>query len=202
MDNSETFKSLICIYQKGNLAESLPKEIITWCYPLNNIFVLLGSIFSSPAWYTRCLCQILLTLYLEIHKWLEVFWNILFCYLLLWFSCSVVSDTFAAPWTAALQAPLWDLPGENFGVGYCALLQGFLPTLGWNLHLLRWQASSLPLSHQGSPCFAFSGFSNNVFMFTPIKFIFKRIYQIFSMVRKFDQPVGWEISFIRRWYWT
>ena len=106
MDNSETFKSLICIYQKGNLAESLPKEIITWCYPLNNIFVLLGSIFSSPAWYTRCLCQILLTLYLEIHKWLEVFWNILFCYLLLWCSCSVVSDTFAAPWTAALQAPL------------------------------------------------------------------------------------------------
>ena len=96
----------------------------------------------------------------------------------------------------------WDLPGKDFGVGYCALLQGFLPTLGWNLHLLRWQASSLPLSHQGSPRFTFSGFSNNVFMFTPIKFIFKRIYQIFSMVRKFDQPVGWKISFIRRWYWT
>ena len=73
----------------------------------------------------------------------------------------------------------WDLPGKNTGVGYRALPQGFLPTLGWNPCLLRWQTSSLPLSHQGSPWFTFSGFSNNVFMFTPIKFIFKRIYQIF-----------------------
>ena len=95
----------ICIYQKGNLAESLPMEIIKWCYPLNNIFVFLGSIFSFPACYTRCLYQILLTLYLEIHKWMKVFWNILLCYL--WFSCSVVSDTFATPWTAAPQAPLF-----------------------------------------------------------------------------------------------
>ena len=30
------------------------------------------------------------------------------------------------------------------------LLQGIFPTQGWNLHLLHWQADSLPLSHQGS----------------------------------------------------
>ena len=31
------------------------------------------------------------------------------------------------------------------------LLQGFFPTQGLSLHLLHWQADSLPLSHQGSP---------------------------------------------------
>ena len=104
---------------------------MTWCYPLNNIFVLLGSIFSSPAWYTRCLCQILLTLYLEIHKWLKVFWNILFCYLLLWFGCSVVSDTFAAPWTAALQAPLSiGSPRQGFWSGLLRPPPGVLTNSG------------------------------------------------------------------------
>ena len=29
-------------------------------------------------------------------------------------------------------------------------LQGIFPTQRWNLHLLHWQADSLPLSHQGS----------------------------------------------------
>ena len=31
------------------------------------------------------------------------------------------------------------------------LFQGIFPTQGSNLHLLRWQADSLPLSHQGRP---------------------------------------------------
>ena len=37
------------------------------------------------------------------------------------------------------------------GVGCHFLLQGIFPTQGLNLHLLHWQADSLPLSHQGSP---------------------------------------------------
>ena len=48
----------------------------------------------------------------------------------------------------------WDFPGENTGVGCHALLQGIFLTQGLNphlLHLLHWQADSLPLSHQGSP---------------------------------------------------
>ena len=42
----------------------------------------------------------------------------------------------------------WDSPGKNTGVGCPALLQGIFPTQGLNpplLHLLHWQAGSLPL---------------------------------------------------------
>ena len=44
-----------------------------------------------------------------------------------------------------------DSPGKNSGVGCHALLQGIFLTQRWNLHLLHWQADSLPLSHLGSP---------------------------------------------------
>ena len=49
---------------------------------------------------------------------------------------------------------LWDFPGKNTGVGCHFLLQGIFPTQGLNprpLHLLHWQADSLPLCHLGSP---------------------------------------------------
>ena len=42
-------------------------------------------------------------------------------------------------------------PGKNTGVGCHCLLQGIFQTQGSNLHLLSWQADSLPLSHQGNP---------------------------------------------------
>ena len=48
----------------------------------------------------------------------------------------------------------WDAPGKNTGVGCCALLQGTLPTQGWNLqfwHFLNWQAHSLPPVPPGKP---------------------------------------------------
>ena len=45
----------------------------------------------------------------------------------------------------------WDFPGKNTGVGCHFLLQGFFLIQGWNWHLLHWQASSLLLSHQGTP---------------------------------------------------
>ena len=48
----------------------------------------------------------------------------------------------------------WDPPGKNTGVGCCALLQGIFPTKGLNLcllHLLHWQAASLPLAPSGKP---------------------------------------------------
>ena len=44
-----------------------------------------------------------------------------------------------------------DSPGKNTGVGCHFLLQGIFSTQGSNLHLLHWQADSLPLSHLGSP---------------------------------------------------
>ena len=52
---------------------------------------------------------------------------------------------------ASLLCP-WDSPGKNTGVGCHALLQGIFPTQGSNTHLLRllhllhWQANSLPLA--------------------------------------------------------
>ena len=67
-------------------------------------------------------------------------------------SCSVVSDSFHLHGLqpARLLCP-WDSPVKNIGVGCPFLLQGIVPTWGWNLHLLHWQADSLPLSHPGSP---------------------------------------------------
>ena len=47
----------------------------------------------------------------------------------------------------------WDSLDKNTGVGCHFLVQGIFPTLGSNLsllHLLHWQADSLPLSHLGS----------------------------------------------------
>ena len=43
---------------------------------------------------------------------------------------------FVTPWTVACQAPLWDSPGKNTGLGCYALLQGIFLTQGLNLHLL------------------------------------------------------------------
>ena len=44
----------------------------------------------------------------------------------------------------------WDFPDKNTGVGCYILLQGIFPTQGSNPHLLHWQVTSLPLSHQRS----------------------------------------------------
>ena len=52
---------------------------------------------------------------------------------------------------ARLLCP-WDFPSKNMGVGCHFLLQEIFPTQGMNPSFLHWQANSLPLSHQGSPC--------------------------------------------------
>ena len=49
----------------------------------------------------------------------------------------------------------WNSPAQYTGVGSCSLLRGIFPTQGWNsslLHLLHWQADSLPPRHLGSLC--------------------------------------------------
>ena len=61
---------------------------------------------------------------------------------------------FVTPWTVAHLLCPWNSPGNNTGVGWYFLLQGIFLTQGWNtilLHLLHWQADSLPLHHLGSP---------------------------------------------------
>ena len=47
----------------------------------------------------------------------------------------------------------WNFPGKSAGVGCHILVQGIFPTHGLYpqlLHLLHWQADSLPLHHLGS----------------------------------------------------
>ena len=62
---------------------------------------------------------------------------------------------FVTLWTVAHQAPRSiECPGRNTGVGCHALLQGIFPTQGSHLgllHLLHWQAGSLPLAPWGKP---------------------------------------------------
>ena len=61
---------------------------------------------------------------------------------------------FATPWTAAWLLRPGSFPGKNTGVGCCFLLQGIFPTQGLKLlllHLLHWQADSLPLAQPGKP---------------------------------------------------
>ena len=60
---------------------------------------------------------------------------------------------FATLWTVARQAPLpMGFSSKKTGVGCHALLQGIIPSQGWNWHLLHplhWQADSLLLAPPG-----------------------------------------------------
>ena len=57
---------------------------------------------------------------------------------------------FATPWTVAQQAPLWNSPGKNTGVGCHFLLQGIFPTQGLKLGLLHCRQTLYCLGHQGT----------------------------------------------------
>ena len=72
--------------------------------------------------------------------------------MLLLFSHSAVSDSLQPHGLqpTRLLCP-WDSPGKNTGLWCHFLLQGIFSTQVSNLHLLQWQADSLPLSRQGSP---------------------------------------------------
>ena len=60
--------------------------------------------------------------------------------------------TLCDPWTVARQAPLsMGFSRQEYWSGLPFLLQVICPTQGANLHLLHWQADSLPLSRRGSP---------------------------------------------------
>ena len=85
-------------------------------------------------------------------------WNNLMC---VWGGKSLqsfqVCPTLCNPMDCSLPQRLlcpWDFPGKNTAVDCHASLQGILQTQGLNLcllHLLHWQAGSLPLAQPGSP---------------------------------------------------
>ena len=79
--------------------------------------------------------------------------KLLFCPCMLsHFSCG---QLFVTLWTWPIRLLCsCNSPGKNTGVGCHVLLQGIFLTQGSNpdlLHLLHWQAGSLPLNHLGSP---------------------------------------------------
>ena len=68
------------------------------------------------------------------------------------FSQSVVSDSFATPWTVAHQAPLsMGFPMQEYWRGLLFPSPGHLPNLGMEPMSPAWQVDSLPLSHLESP---------------------------------------------------
>ena len=76
-------------------------------------------------------------------------WSQNCCYCLLVKSCPTILQPHGL-WPARLLC-LWVFSRKNTEVRCHFLLQGIFPTQGSNLCLLRWQADSLPLDHQGSP---------------------------------------------------
>ena len=70
-------------------------------------------------------------------------------------ACSVVSDSLQPHelWPAKSVCP-WNFPGKNTGLGCHCPLQRIFSTQRLNprlLHLLHWQADSLPLAPPGKP---------------------------------------------------
>ena len=90
-------------------------------------------------WFQQLINAI--TLYFNLH--LKI------CYV----SCSVVSDSFATPWTVACQAPLIHgiLQARITGVGSHSLLQGIFLTQGLNPSFLPCRHILYCLSQMGSP---------------------------------------------------
>ena len=81
---------------------------------------------------------------------------------------SAVSDP-VSPWTDPSPPVLlsMEFSGKNTGVGYHFLLKEIFPTRGLNpplLHLLHWQADSLPPRYLGSPYLSF--LVRNLFKFS------------------------------------
>ena len=78
------------------------------------------------------------------------------------FSCVWLCATLWTIQPARLLCP-WYSPGKNTWVDCHALLQGIFLTQGSELHLLKllncW-LDSLPLSHQGRPCYSYSQIQN------------------------------------------
>ena len=70
----------------------------------------------------------------------------------------------------------WDSPGKNAGVGCHFLLQGIFPTQGLNMHLLHWQADSLPLRHLGSPCHCLFIHLNHSLLYKILEVFYKTAY--------------------------
>ena len=96
--------------------------------------------------------------------------------MLLLFSCEVLSDSLAAPWTVALQALLsMGFPRQKYWSGLPFPPLGIFLNQESNLSFLHWQADSLSLSHQGNPPVCILCSSSGVLIF--FQSIFKNFHK-------------------------
>ena len=73
-------------------------------------------------------------------------------FMLCMFSCSVVPNSFATPWTIACQAPLtMEFSRQEHWCGLPFLSAGIFPTQGSNPSLPHHRQILYQLNHQGSP---------------------------------------------------
>ena len=94
--------------------------------------------------YTHIYIHMYTYMYIHVSTWPEA--------PLLLFSRSVVSDSFATPWTVDHQAPLsMGFSRKEYWSGLPFPSPGDLSDPGIEPHLLQHQACSLPLSRLGSP---------------------------------------------------
>ena len=100
------------------------------------------------------------------------------------------------PWTVAHQAPLsMGFSSMKTGVGCHFLLQGIFSTRGSNprvLHLLHWQADSLPLVPPGKPHLATAPASKDI--------VFCLLYSVFwwSCLSSEDKPLQYTYGSARK----
>ena len=96
--------------------------------------------------------------------------------------CSVMSNSYQLPglWPTKLHGP-WNFPGKNTKVGCHFLLQGIFPTRGSNphvLHLLHWQANSLPLHCLESP---------KIYVFGSIFALKKKFTNLYPLMHQYEK---------------
>ena len=100
---------------------------------------------------------------------------------------------FPTLWIVAHQSLCpWNFPGKNTGVDCHFLLKGIFLTQGLNprlLHLLHWQADSLPLSH-----WLFSNIKNHLnYVFTCIPFYGWVIFHLEKATATHSSTLTWRI---------
>ena len=116
-------------------------------------------------------------------------------------SCSVVSDSLPPMDRSPPGSCPWDSPGKNTAVGCHSLLQRIFLTQGSKLHLLHllhWQADSLPLSTVYSLINLRTFYSLPTTVYTRC---YVKVLHVFHLCSKLhvSSKVSWEVQ-VNRFY--
>ena len=106
-------------------------------------------------------------------------------------SCSILSDSFAAPWTVACQAPLSvGLPRQEYWSGLPFPSPGHLPHPGTELnllHLLHWLVDSSHLSTLRSQEIKYT------LLNIAILLLFKKLLFVLYLMKKLLRKYNWPL---------